>query len=332
MAGKTALITGISGQDGSYLAELLLQKGYRVIGATRDPRLAPGPNLVHLSRQVEFRQTSYELESLTGLLRQIRPDEIYNFAGQTYVSKSWDIPRDTIDASAIIPCNLLQAILRSEIDAKFFQPSSCEIYTLNWEDVISEQSAVAPGNPYGCSKALAHHMVACYRQHYGLYAVSGILFHHESPRRNEAFASRKVVKGAIAIKLGRAQGLTLGNLDVSRDWGFAPDVMVAAAKMMQMSKPEDFVICTGETHSLRELVEAVFNLLGLDMDKYVRIDASLIRSAEPPIIRGSNENARRSLSWTPKTTFYDMLKKMVDYEMRLQSGAEQNFGNENPFV
>jgi GDPmannose 4,6-dehydratase len=197
--------------------------------------------------------------------------------------------------------------------------------------VITEQTPLAPATPYGCAKAMAHSMVNCYRQNYGLYAVNGILFQHESPRRDENFASRKVVKRAVAIKLGRETELALGNLDVVRDWSFAPDVVTAIAKMIRLEKPENFVICSGETHSLQELIETVFELLGLDPRDHLRIDKSLFRAAEPPVVRGSNEKAKAVLDWRPRTSFRQMLEKMVAFEMALQTGAATTFADERPF-
>jgi GDPmannose 4,6-dehydratase len=321
----------VSGQDGSYLAELMLLRGHEVYGTTRDPSLHLGPNLAHLDGKIRMIYTHYDLTSIMDILREVRPDEIYNFAGQTYVSKSWEMIGDTVSASAMLPCTILEAIVRVDKGIRFFQASSCEIYSMDWKVTINERTPIAPSNPYGCSKALAHNMVASYRHNYGLYAVSGILFHHESPRRHENFVSRKVIKAAVAIKLGRQKELVLGNVEVARDWAFAPDVVSAAEKMMQLEQPQDFVICSGETRQLRELVEESFALLDLDYRQYLRVDPALFRATEAPIIAGSNEKAREVLEWSPKTSFSGMMKKMVDYELRLRSGAEADFGSEKPF-
>ena len=329
---KTALITGISGQDGSYLAELLLQKGYEVIGITRDPAALFGLNLAHLEGKLKLLHSSYELISLIDLLTRVRPSEIYNCAGQTYVSKSWEMLDETFKASAILPCNLLEAIIRVDKGIRFFQASSCEVFALGTGIAFTEETQIAPANPYGCSKAFAQNMVACYRHNYGIYAVNGILFHHESPRRHENFVSRKVVKRAVSIKLGRDKELTLGNMDVARDWGYAPDVAIAIEKMMRMDSPQDLVICSGEAHPLRKLVQTVFELLDLDYTKYICTHESFVRASEPSIISGSNEKARNALDWQPRTSFRQMLEKMVDYEMRLQTGQEHDFGNERPFL
>jgi GDPmannose 4,6-dehydratase len=332
MANRKVLITGITGQDGSYLAELLLSHGHQVYGLTRDPTVRPGPNVAHLANQIKLIYSSYEQADLIDRISELRPSDIYNFAGQTSVSKSWEMLDDTINASGIVPCRLLDAIVRVDRDIRFFQASSPEIATCDWQNVISETSPIAPATPYGCAKAMAHTMVMCYRKNYGIYAVNGILFQHESPRRHEAFASRKVVARAVAIKLGRETELALGNIDVARDWSFAPDVVTAIERMMQQESPEDFVICSGETHSLVELVEIVFGLLNLDYRDHLRIDRSLFRAKEPPIIRGSNAKAKMMLDWRPKIPFSKMLEKMVECEMALQTGAIRNFGTEKPFA
>ena len=332
MANITALITGITGQDGSYLAELLLHKGYRVAGTTRGPAHELGLNLAHLEGRVDILPTSYERDSLADVLRQVKPDVVYNFAGQTYVGKSWGMIDETFRASAYIPTNLLEAIVQVNKGIRYFQASSSEVFTLDWDRIIHEDSPQAPSNPYGCSKAYAHNMVACFRRNYDLFAVNGILFQHESPRRHQNFASRKIVKTAVAIKLGRADNIELGTLDVSRDWSYAPDVIVAIEAMMHLERPQDFVICSGENHTVLELAETVFDLLHLDFSKYYRLDRSLVRAWEPPITRGSNAAIIKMTNWQAKTSFRGLLEKMIDYEMRLQSGAEHDFANEKPFA
>jgi GDPmannose 4,6-dehydratase len=332
VANKTALITGISGQDGSYLAELLVLRGYEVFGLTRDPVARFGPNLAHLEGKIKLLHTAYDIASLIDILNGCKPEEVYNCAGQTFVGKSWEMLDETLQASGVLACNMLEAIIRVDKRIRFFQASSCEIFSLKCGGVYTEETPISPGNPYGCSKAYAHSMVACYRENYGIHAVNGILFHHESPRRHDSFVSRKVVKRAVAIKLGKEKALALGNMDVVRDWSFAPDVVVAIAEMVRMKEPQDLVICSGQAHALRELVEKVFALLGMEYTQYVRFDTSLRRVSDAAVIRGSNEKARKALGWAPKTTFHQMLEKMVDYEMRLQTGVEQNFSGERPFA
>jgi len=332
MTDKTALITGISGQDGSYLAELLLGRGFEVYGVVRRPVTHHAINMTHLDDEIESIHSSFELASLFEILDDVRPQEIYNFAGQTYVGKSWEMLDETVKASAIIPCDLLEAIARIDRRIRFFQASSCEMFSASWQDVISETTPLAPATPYGCAKAMAHNMVACYRQKYGIYAVSGILFNHESPRRNDNFVSRKLVKQAVSIKLGREREIVLGNIEVVRDWSFAPDVVTAIDRSMRLDAPSDFVICSGETHSVREMLEVVFDILDLDLHDHLRIDKSLFRSGEAPVIRGSNEKARAMLGWQPKTLFRQMLQKMVAFEMALQTGTAKNFADERPFA
>jgi GDPmannose 4,6-dehydratase len=332
MSDRIALITGISGQDGSYLAELLLGRGYSVVGLTRDPAAHLGPNLSHLAGRIRLISTSYDRAALNDIIRAIRPHEIFNCAGQTYVSKSWGMIDETWQASALLPCDLLEAIIRVDKGIRFFQASSCEIFSLDSCGPYTELTPIAPGNPYGCSKAFAHNMIACYRNNYGVFAASGILFNHESPRRHVTFVSRKIVKAAVAIKLGRANELAIGNLDVVRDWSYAPDVTVAMAAMLQSDQPEDLLVCSGESHALREFVEAAFSRLDLDYMRYVRVDSSLLRVAEPSSIRGSNSRAKLALGWAPKISFHGMVDKMVDYEIRLQTGTELNFAGEGAFL
>lgn len=332
MTDQVSLITGISGQDGSYLAELLVTRGHRVIGLTRDPVARIGLNLEHLAGRITLIHSPYDIASLVDVLNSHKPHEVYNCAGQTFVSKSWEMLGETLQASGVLASNLLEAIVRVNKGIRFFQASSCEIFSLARDAIYSEETPISPGNPYGCSKAYAHNMVACYRENYGIHAVNGILFHHESPRRHESFVSRKVVKRAVAIRLGREKDLPLGNMDVVRDWSFAPDVVVAIAAMTHMEEPQDLVICSGETHSLRELVETVFARLDLDYTRFVRFDSSLRRVSDAPVIRGSNAKAKKVICWTPTASFDQMLERMVDYEMRLQRGDERNFSGERPFA
>ena len=332
MTAKRALITGVTGQDGSYLAELLLGGGYEVVGTSRSAASASALNIAHLRDRITVRPTGYDIDSLTALLEDVRPHEVYNLTGQTNVSRSWDMLEETFQASAALPANLLEAIVRADRGIRFLQASSSEIFALQGGGIFSEETALAPANPYGCAKGFAHNMVRSYRQNYGLFAANAILFNHESPRRAEGFASRKIVKAAVAIKLGRADHLTLGNLDVARDWTFAPDMVRAIAGMMQLEAPQDLVIASGKAHGLLEMVEAAFSQLGLDYKAYLRIDRDLFRAAEPALIQGDNSRARAVLNWRPQTSFHGMIEKMVDYEMRLQSGAESNFSSERPFA
>lgn len=329
MVEKTALITGITGQDGSYLAELLLMRGYRVVGTTRQKS---APNIAHLADRLVLLPHHQDIKGLMGLIEREKPSEIYNFAGQTHVSRSWDMPDETIEASAVLPANILEAIARTDRGIRFFQASSSEIFSLTQQAVFDENTPIAPGTPYGSAKAYAHHLVTCYRENYGIYAVNGILFNHESPRRSEIFASRKIVKGAVAIKLGHAQELVLGNVEVSRDWSYAPDVVEAVHEMLQMEKPVDLVISSGESYSLADMVRMMFEMMELDHEKYLRFDPALYRVAELPVVRSSNAKARQLLNWSPRHSFRTMLERMVAYEMRLQTGRAQNFAGEHPFT
>lgn len=331
MAKKKALILGISGQDGSYLAELLLQKEYEVYGTTRGSASVFGANLKHLKGKIKLIHTTYDVKSLVKILSRVRPHEVFNFAGQTYVSKSWSLLHETVQSSPVLVNNILEAILQVDKKIRFFQASSCEIFSQH-SGLITEESPIAPGNPYGCGKAYTTHLVSCFRQQYGIYAVTGIFFNHDSPRRHEDFVARKIVKCAVAIKLGREQELVLGNTSVARDWSYAPDIVKAAAKMMRMKTPQDLVLASGRTHSVQEMVDTVFALLELDPGAHVRIDRTLFRTSEAPAIYASSKKAKALLRWQPKTSFHDMLKHMVAYEIRLQTGAEVDFRNERPFA
>ena len=265
------------------------------------------------------------------ILKTFRPSEVYNCAGQTYVTKSWETQDETFRASAILPTILLEAIAKTDKSIRFFQASSCEVFSLKSGETFTEDSPLSPGNPYGCSKAFAHNMLAAYRQSYSLFAVTGTLFHHESPRRHENFASQKVVQRAVSIKLGKESRLVLGNMDVSRDWGYAPDYVRAIELMMRQEKPDDFVICTGVQKTLRSLVETVFGMLDLDYRKFVTTDPKLVRPSEPLAIQGSSAKARKALGWAPSQSFEEMLALMVRSQLDFQKGQTRNFANEKPF-
>ena len=317
------------------MAELLLSQGYNVVGLTRDPATQFSENISHLKSRLKLIYSSYELSTLTEQIRTIRPQEIYNFAGQTYVSKSWEMLDETFRASALIPSHLLDAIVRTDKSIKFFQASSCEIFSasplLKENSCLTESTPLAPGTPYACSKSFAHSLLNAYRNQYGIFAVSGILFHHESPRRHENFASRKIVNTAVKIKLGLEKQLLLGNLAVSRCWGYAPDFVGAAAKMLQAQAPRDLILCSDESHSLEDLVKTVFELLDLDYKKYVVEDRSLFRATEPLVMRGSSALAKQTLGWTAKINFKQLLEKMVSYELKLRQGITKDYSDEKPF-
>ena len=330
MRQPAALITGINGQDGSYLAELLLNKGYRVYGITRDPAMASSINLRHLDRKVTLIYSSYELHQLIDIIRKIQPSEIYNFAGQSYVSKSWEMVEETINSIAVIASRLLEAILVCDSSIRFLQASSSELFNPGEEDRLSETFPISPYNPYGCAKTFAHCMVSAYRKAHGLFAVNAILFPHESPRRHPNFAFKKIVRSAVEIQHGSTRKLTLGNLHVFRDWGYAPEYVEAMHRMISANTPEDYCLCTGSAQSVLNVVEAVFGYLGLDWQKHVEIAADLCRTYEPIKIVGDGNKAAAQLGWTPAVKFTDLIRLVVDFEVRMQSGTEKDYGNECP--
>lgn len=331
-SNKCALITGISGQDGSYLAEFLLGKGYRVVGLTRDPAATFSQNIKHLEGKIELKYCSYEQAQLADLIAQTKPSELYNCAGQTYVAKSWEMVDETWRASALLPVHILEALVKVDRRIRFFQASSVEVYSNVGPDVtIQEKTPIMPGTPYGCSKAFAQNMLAAYRKNYELFAVSGILFHHESPRRPESFVSRKVVKAAVELKLGKQKKLKLGNLKVKRDWGYAPDFVRGMHASLQTANPKDYIFCTEAVHSLEHMVETVFRAVDLNYKDHIDIDQSLFRPHEPSVMKGSCQLAKEVLDWKPSRSFEQMLTSMVNVEMKLQTGEQKDYQNENPF-
>jgi GDPmannose 4,6-dehydratase len=318
MKQKRALISGITGQDGSYLAEILLARGYHVMGLTRDVSRTFTSNIRHLHGKIELHYTPYSAHSIIETVRSLAPDEIYNLTGQTYVGKSWDLIQETVHTTGTIPIMFLEAILKVNRGIRFFQASSSEIFTPRSNEILTEDSEIDPSNPYGCSKAFAHQMVATFRKAHQMFLVNGILFNHESPRRFHDFLSKKVVCAAVAIKLGKQKELVLGNLNAARDWGFAGDYMEAAYLMMQMAEPRDLIIATGKHHTVEELVQVVFSELGMDWQKHVRIDPALFRPQETPLIYGSSAKLRELTGWQPKTSFEQTLKMMVSDELAVQ--------------
>jgi len=312
---KTALISGIRGQDGSYLADLLLQKNIKVVGLTRDPGLLFRGNIAHLEDKVTLEYSSYDYRSLTEIVLRQKPHYIFNMTVQPYVLKSWQMLDETIQASGIIPCHFLKVIQEIDPKIKFFQASSSEIFGPDRGAGLDEASSILPRTPYGCAKALAHNMVVSFRENYDMFAVNGILFNHESSRRSDNFLSKKVIQSAIKIKNGHLQSLELGNLHVQRDWGFAPEYMEAVVKMMECERPEDFVIASGTTHSVEEMVREVFEYLDLDYKKYLQVNPELVREFEPDFCRGIPDKARELLGWKAKTSFKDMLQAMTKVEL-----------------
>ncbi len=316
---KTAIITGITGQDGSYLAELLLAKGYKVIGAKRRSSLISTDRIDKIYNHVNFHMEYFDLNDsgcIYRLLAKYRPHEFYNLAAQSHVRVSFDVPENTVDGIAMGTLRILEAIRNTLPSCKFYQASSSEMYGDNPNYPYNEDSRLMPASPYACAKVFAHNLVRNYRESYDLFACSGILFNHESPRRGETFVTRKITLAAAMIKEGMQDKLYLGNLDAHRDWGFAGDYVEAMWLMLQQEKPEDFVISTGETHSVKEFLEFVFEAAGLDISEHVEIDERLFRPHEVPYLLGDCTKAKEKLGWTPKITFKKLAKLMYEEDLK----------------
>jgi GDPmannose 4,6-dehydratase len=319
---KRAIITGITGQDGSYLAELLLAKGYDVIGVVRR---SSSPNLwriEHLLDRVTLRPADLlDQLSLLRLIQDVKPHEIYNLAAMSFVPASWDQPLLTGDYNSMGVTRLLEAIRHVDTSIKLYQASSSEMYGRVREVPQTELTPFYPRSPYGVSKVFGHYITVNYRESYNMFAVSGILFNHESPRRGLEFVTRKVTHGVARIKLGLSDHLALGNLDACRDWGFAGDYVRAMWMMLQQDRADDYVIATGVTHSVRQLVETAFEHAGLDWQKYVRIDPAFLRPAEVDHLIGDASKAKRLLGWEPSVSFEQLVAMMVDADVDALSGA-----------
>jgi GDPmannose 4,6-dehydratase len=313
---RTALITGITGQDGSYLAELLLEKGYRVVGMVRRTSHDSYERIGHLLDRVEIVPADLlDQHSLTAVVQQARPDEVYNLAAQSFVPTSWTQPVLTGEFTALGVTRLLEAVRLAHPAARFYQASSSEMFGKAVETPQRESTPFYPRSPYGVAKVYGHWITVNYRESYGLYAVSGILFNHESPRRGLEFVTRRVSHGVARIARGRAKRLTLGNLDARRDWGFAGDYVDAMWRMLQQAEPEDFVIGTGETHAVRELCEVAFAHVGLDWRRHVEVDPALVRPAEVDVLQADPVRARRRLGWQPRVGFAELVRMMVDADL-----------------
>jgi len=316
MSKKTALITGITGQDGSYLAEFLLEKGYRVVGMVRRSSLAQFERINHLQGKIELVQGDLlDQFSLISVLKESNPDEVYNLAAQSFVPTSWAQPVLTSEFTAIGVTKILEALRLVNPAIRFYQASSSEMFGKVRETPQTEMTPFYPRSPYGVSKVYGHYITVNYRESYDLFACSGILFNHESPRRGLEFVTRKVTDGVAKIKLGLANELRLGNLDARRDWGFAGDYVQAMWLMLQQSTPEDFVIATGEAKSVRELVETAFSAVDLDWQKFVKIDKAFLRPAEVDLLVGDPSKAREKLGWQPKVSFEQMIGMMVEADL-----------------
>ncbi len=322
---NVAFITGITGQDGSYLAEFLLKKGYEVYGLVRRSSSFNTDRIDHIYQDPHERNRSLFLvygdlqdgSSLSKILREIRPDEIYNLGAQSHVRVSFDVPEYTAEVSGLGPVRLLEAILGSGLKPRFYQASSSEVFGLAQEVPQKETTPFYPRSPYGCAKAFAFHFTRNYREARKIFACNGILFNHESPRRGETFVSRKITRAATRIKLGLQKKLFLGNLDARRDWGYAPDYVEMMWLMVQQDEPDDYVIATGEAHSVREFVEEAFGLLDLDWTEYVEIDPRYYRPTEVDVLVGDASKAKKKLGWEPKVRFKELVKIMVQADLEL---------------
>ncbi len=315
-AGKTAVITGVTGQDGSYLAELLLAKGYEVIGVVRRTSHDSYERIGHLLDRLHVVAADLlDQHSLTTVIRDAQPHEVYNLAAQSFVPTSWSQPVLTGEFTALGVTRLLEAIRLAHPEARFYQASSSEMFGKATETPQRETTPFYPRSPYGVAKVYGHWITVNYRESYGLYAVSGILFNHESPRRGLEFVSRKVTDAVARIKRGKATEVRLGNLEARRDWGFAGDYVDAMWRMLQRDQPRDYVIGTGETHSVRELCEVAFGHVGLDWQKYVKVDPRFVRPAEVDILLADAGQARRDLGWAPQVSFAQLVKMMVDADL-----------------
>lgn len=322
---KRALITGITGQDGSYLTEFLLEKGYQVFGIVRRSSSFNTDRIDHLyqdphvpnARLRMFYGDLNDSSSLNTILRQTEPDEIYNLGAQSHVRVSFDVPEYTGEVTGLGTVRILEAIRDTGIKPKFYQASSSELYGRVRETPQTEMTPFHPRSPYACAKAYAYHITVNYRESYGLFACNGILFNHESERRGETFVSRKITRAATRIKLGLQDRLYMGNLDARRDWGHAKDYVEAMWLMLQANEPDDYVIATGETHSVREFLSEAFGYLDLDWQKYVETDPRYYRPAEVDFLLGDASKARRVLGWEPKIDFMQLVRIMVDHDLEL---------------
>ena len=322
MSPPTALITGITGQDGSYLADFLLTQGYRVVGMVRRSSTENFERIEHLRGQVEICQADLlDQLSVINLLREVRPREVYNLASQSFVPTSFEQPVLTGEFTALGVTRMLEAVRLVDREIRFYQASSSEMFGKVHEVPQTERTPLHPRSPYGVAKVYGHWITVNYRESYGLFACSGILFNHESPRRGKEFVTRKVTDGAARIKRGRLDKLPLGNLEARRDWGYAGDYVEAMWRMLQQPTPDDYVIATGETHSVRDLCGIAFARVGLDWEKHVVVDPKLVRPAEVDLLQGDAAKAKRVLGWLPRVSFRQLIEMMVDADMARYAGS-----------
>lgn len=323
MDRKVAFITGITGQDGSYLAEFLLTKGYKVYGMVRRASVDKYERIAGIMDQIELIQGDLlDQYSLISALKKSNPSEVYNLAAQSFVPTSWEQPVLTSEFTAIGVTRMLESIRLVDPKMRFYQASSSEMYGKVREVPQGEDTPFYPRSPYGVAKVYGHYITVNYRESYNLYAVSGILFNHESPRRGLEFVTRKVTDAVAKIKLGLQKELRLGNLDARRDWGFAGDYVEAMWLMLQQDTPDDYVIATGETRTVKELVQIAFGRVGLDWEKYVKIDPAFIRPAEVDLLIGDPAKANKKLGWKPKVSFEEMIGMMVDSDLARHSSRD----------
>ena len=323
MAKRKAFITGITGQDGSYLAEILLEKDYEVYGMIRRSSSFNTARIDHIFGEVEliFGDLT-DGSSLNQLMRRIRPDEVYNLGAQSHVRVSFDIPEYTADATGMGTLRLLDAIREEDVRCRFYEAGSSEMFGQVLETPQTETTPFHPRSPYGVSKVFGYWMTRNYREAYGMYAVNGILFNHESPRRGPTFVTRKVTRAIGAILRGEQDELLLGNLEAKRDWGFARDYMEGAWRMLQADEPDDYVLATGETHSVRELLDEAFAYAELDWHDYVKIDERYFRPAEVDMLLGDASKAKEKLGWEPSVRFEELVRIMVDHDRERRQTEE----------
>lgn len=315
---KKALISGITGQDGSYLADFLLEKGYDVYGMVRRSSMEKFDRIEHIKDRINIRQADLlDQYSISKIIEEVQPEEVYNLAAMSFVPTSWDQPVLTAEFTAIGVTRMLEAIRAVNPHIRFYQASSSEMFGLVKEIPQNEKTPFHPRSPYGVAKVYGHWITVNYRESYDIFAVSGILFNHESPRRGIEFVTRKVTYNVAKIKLGLSKELRLGNLEAKRDWGYALDYVKAMWLMLQQEKPDDFVIASGETHSVKELVEIAFSHVGLDYRDFVVLDKKFIRPAEVDLLSGDYSKAKKILEWQPQVHFAELIKMMVDSDLAM---------------
>ena len=321
---RSALITGITGQDGSYLAEFLLEKGYTVHGMVRRSSTISLERIEHIANRIQLHQGDLlDQHSLVKMLEDIRPNEVYNLAAQSFVPTSWEQPIFTAEVTGLGVTRILDAIRQVDKGIRFYQASSSEMFGKVRETPQRETTVFHPRSPYGVAKVYGHYITVNYRESYDLFACSGILFNHESPRRGPEFVTRKISQSVAQIRLGLSQELRLGNLEAKRDWGFAGDYVKAMWLMLQQPRPDDYVVGTGETHSVAEFVQIAFGHVGLDWQKYVVSDPAFYRPAEVEILLADARKAHATLGWRPETKFEDLVVEMVDADLKRLEGRQR---------